>query len=137
MPLNLYLHNTTTAQYIKDTLQQTYPLKTTDLSQDCTDIIKIKGIITYQDNNTPLAGTLITLLNPDTTKTNLTALTNINGEYSIIVPRNSVLEISYIGCDKQVLTAKELKTNSNITLNDSQTLLGEIKVIKKITAPTH
>lgn len=121
----------------KDTLQQTYPLKTTDLSQDCTDIIKIKGIITYQDNNTPLAGTLITLLNPDTTKTNLTALTNINGEYSIIVPRNSVLEISYIGCDKQVLTAKELKTNSNITLNDSQTLLGEIKVIKKTTAPTH
>lgn len=93
----------------KDTLQQTYPLKTTDLSQGCTDIIKIKGIITYQDNNTPLAGTLITLLNPDTSKTNLTALTNINGEYSIIVPRNSVLEISYIGCDKQVLTAKELK----------------------------
>ena len=113
-----------------DIRQQDSCIKTVDLSQGCNDTVNIKGVITTTDN-TPLACTPIIVLNPDSTSTRLTTYTNANGEYSIIVPRQSLLEISYIGLDKQILSATELKNNSHVILDDTQSLPGETVVVTK------
>lgn len=88
-------------------------------------------MVAYAKDGFPLASAIITVLNPDSTRTKLMTLTNLKGEYSIIIPRNSLLEISYIGLNEQVLSATELKTNSHVLLDESETLQGEIVVIKK------
>lgn len=115
-----------------DKMQQQFSCtKTVDLSQGCKDTVNIKGMVAYAKDGFPLASAIITVLNPDSTRTKLMTLTNLKGEYSIIIPRNSLLEISYIGLNEQVLSATELKTNSHVLLDDSETLQGEIVVIKK------
>ena len=107
---------------------QSDTLKTVDLSHGSTDTVKITGIVLYEDNK-PLTGAMINIINYKNEKTH-GALTNINGEFSIIVPRNSEIEFEYIGCKNKTLKTNELQENSKVILEqDSQGLQGEIIVI--------
>ena len=80
----------------------------------------VKGTVTDQ-NGEPVVGATVKVKGAKSG-----TVTNLNGEYTLSVPANSSLEISYVG-----LTPQEVKVTGstmNITLDDSATALDEVVV---------
>lgn len=85
------------------------------------DIIEAKGTV-YDINGEVLPGVTVRQ-----TGSNNVVVTDIDGLYSIKVPKGSVIEFSYIGKDPQKITVRESKTY-DVTLYDNETMLDEVMV---------
>lgn len=66
-------------------------------------------------------------VNVSVSGSNTGTITDLNGYFSLLVPENAVLEISYIGYTTQVVTAIEGKT-LNIILKEDNKVLDEVVV---------
>ncbi|MDE7474431.1 MAG: SusC/RagA family TonB-linked outer membrane protein [Duncaniella sp.] len=80
-----------------------------------------KGLVTDVDGE-PLPGATVA----QEGSTNAVA-TNVDGEYSITVPRGSRLVVSYIGKNSETVTVNESKTY-NVVLYDNETMLDEVMI---------
>lgn len=83
---------------------------------------RITGVITDERNQTVIGANVI--VNGSTTGT----ITDVNGFYSIEVPENAQLKISYIGYETKIIDVKG-KATLNIALNPSMKALEEVVVV--------
>ncbi len=84
--------------------------------------VSISGQVTGAEDGAPLPG--VTIIQQGTTNG---TVTDMDGNYSISVPQNSVLVFSFIGMETQEVTAAQTAT-INITLNPETTGLNEVVV---------
>lgn len=85
--------------------------------------IAIRGIVKSAAENEPLIGVSV-LMKGATIGT----MTDINGEFSLSVPSDAVLRISYIGYESQEFPIGN-KTFFNITLSEDSEMMDEIVVV--------
>ena len=81
----------------------------------------VKGTVTDQ-NGEPVVGATVKVKGAKSG-----TVTNLNGEYTLSVPANSSLEISYVGYKSQEVKVGS-GANYNIILDDSSTALDEVVV---------
>lgn len=95
--------------------------------RDSTTFIQFKGRVTDSQQKKELSFATIALIG-----TNISTVTNSEGEFSIKVPNNKQdgqLMLSYIGYKNKVISLKELKPENNtITLDPYNIALGEVIV---------
>src|SRR5690554_7014683 len=84
--------------------------------------ITVKGVVS--DAMEPLAG--VSIIEKGTL--NGTS-TDIDGQFSLTVDENAVLEISFIGFDTQLVTVEANRTEYNITLVEDNVWLNELVVV--------
>lgn len=72
-------------------------------------------------NGDPIIGATVKVKN-----SNIAALTDINGEFSIDAPAGAVLEITYLGCEKVELKAG---VKMNVTMKEETNTLNELVVV--------
>lgn len=87
--------------------------------------IRVHGTVTDKSEGTPLIGASIMI--PGTT---VGSITDENGKFSLEVPANSMLEISYIGYTTVTVRAAQ---TLNITLQEDQDFLNEVVVTGYMT----
>lgn len=80
----------------------------------------VSGVI-YDETKTPLIGANVVVKGTD-----VVAVTNIDGEYSIKVPADGVLEISYVGYGKKEIA---VEGRSNIDIDMQPIVLEEVVVV--------
>lgn len=85
------------------------------------ETVTAKGTVADIDGE-PLPGVTVTQ-----TGTQNIVVTNLDGEYTISVPKGSVIEFTYIGKDPSKVTVTESRTY-DITLYDNETMLDEVMV---------
>jgi TonB-linked SusC/RagA family outer membrane protein len=83
---------------------------------------KITGTITDTNGETIIGASIIVK------GTALGITTDVNGKFSLNVPENAVLQVSYIGYESQEITVGK-QTNINITLTDGAAALDEVVVV--------
>lgn len=83
---------------------------------------KVSGVI-LDENNDPLIGASIMLSGTD-----IGAVTDINGQFSIEVPKNSQLKVSYVGYETQIVEVAD-KTNITLSLVPSLKSLDDVVVV--------
>ncbi len=93
------------------------------LSVETNATVTITGKVTDHANGQTLPGVTIKVKG-----STLGTVTDINGNFSLQVPENSVLIISYVGYDSAEVPVKE-KANLNISLQVSAKNLNEVVVI--------
>ncbi|MEF9931721.1 MAG: carboxypeptidase-like regulatory domain-containing protein, partial [Bacteroidales bacterium] len=85
-------------------------------------IITVSGTVTDATDGSPLPGATVTQKN-----TKHTAITNVDGKYTIKVPENSVIVVQFLG-----MIEKEVNVGNsavlNIILNPDSEMLGEVVV---------
>ena len=84
---------------------------------------KISGKVFSEDNAAPLAGVSIIVKG----KNNMTQ-TNANGEFSLQVVNNDVLQVKYVGYASEEIAVAG-KTELNISLKPAPSKLDEVVVI--------
>ena len=89
--------------------------------------IPVKGVVTDAKSNEPLIG--VTVLEKGT---NNGSVTNFNGEFTLTVPSNSTLVISYIGYQSQ--NVKVTGSTVNVALAEDTKQLDEVVVLGYGTA---
>lgn len=97
------------------------PLKN-QVQQEPQQNVKISGTV-IDDEGLPVIGANIFVLG-----TNTGTVTDINGEYSISVPKNSTLHISYIGYMEQRVQITN-QTKVDIQLQQDNAMLDELVVV--------
>ncbi|OJU52940.1 MAG: hypothetical protein BGN96_10035, partial [Bacteroidales bacterium 45-6] len=85
--------------------------------------ITVRGTV-KDENGEPVIGATITPVNGKGVGT----VTDLNGQFSMDVPENSVLKVSFIGYLTQEVKALS-KKNLNITLKDNAKIIDEVVVI--------
>ena len=63
-------------------------------------------------------------------------ISDIDGYFAVKVPRETNLKISYIGCEKKIIKAKDLLENNNRTIvlkDDESVMQGEMPIAGGIT----
>ena len=103
-----------------------------DLSEGAEDAIVVRARLIFDDNKEPIPGALVFL--QGTTKG---TISDIDGYFAVKVPRETNLKISYIGCEKKIVKAKDLLENNNRTIvlkDDESVMQGEVVVVGGITS---
>lgn len=85
--------------------------------------IKISGTITSADTNEPLIGATVVV-----NGNNKATATDLDGKFSLNVPKNSTLVATYIGYEKQIISVGNV-TKLNIKLLPKSSFLNEVAVI--------
>jgi len=85
--------------------------------------IKVTGVVSDEKGD-PVIGVAVRLKN----NTQVGAITDANGYYSITVPDNGVLIFSFIGYETQEIPVRA-KRNINVTLKETSKTLDEVVVI--------
>ena len=101
-----------------------------DLSEGAEDAIVVRARLIFDDDREPIPGASIIL--QGTTKG---TISDIDGYFAVKVPRETNLKISYIGCEKKIVKAKDLLENNNRTIvlkDDRSVMQGEAIVTGKI-----
>lgn len=101
-----------------------------DLSDGAKDAIVVRARLIFDDDKEPIPGASIIL--QGTTKG---TISDIDGYFAVKVPRETKLKISYIGCKKKIVKAKDLLKNKNRTIvlkDDRNVMQGEAIVTGKI-----
>ena len=101
-----------------------------DLSDGAKDAIVVRARLIFDDDKEPIPGASIIL--QGTTKG---TISDIDGYFAVKVPRETKLKISYIGCKKKIVKAKDLLKNKNRTIvlkDDRNFMQGEAIVTGKI-----
>ena len=81
-----------------------------DLSEGAEDAIVVRARLIFDDKE-PIPGASVFL--QGTTKG---TISDIDGYFAVKVPRETKLKISYIGCKKKIVKAKDLLKNKNRTI---------------------
>lgn len=100
-----------------------------DLSEGAEDAIVVRARLIFDDRE-PIPGASVFL--QGTTKG---TISDIDGYFAVKVPRETKLKISYIGCKKKIVKAKDLLKNKNRTIvlkDDRNVMQGEAIVTGKI-----
>ena len=101
-----------------------------DLSEGAEDAIVVRARLIFDDDKEPIPGAIVIL--QGTTKG---TISDIDGYFAVKVPRETNLKISYIGCEKKIIKAKDLLENNNRTIvlkDDRSVMQGEAIVTGKI-----
>lgn len=101
-----------------------------DLSEGAEDAIVVRARLIFDDDKEPIPGASVIL--QGTTKG---TISDIDGYFAVKVPRETNLRISYIGCEKKIVKAKDLLENNNRTIvlkDDRSVMQGEAIVTGKI-----
>ena len=101
-----------------------------DLSEGAEDAIVVRARLIFDDDKEPIPGAIVIL--QGTTKG---TISDIDGYFAVKVPRETNLKISYIGCEKKIVKAKDLLENNNRTIvlkDDRSVMQGEAIVTGKI-----
>ena len=90
-----------------------------DLSEGAEDAIVVRARLIFDDRE-PIPGASVFL--QGTTKG---TISDIDGYFAVKVPRETKLKISYIGCKKKIVKAKDLLENNNrtIVLKDDESVI--------------
>ena len=102
-----------------------------DLSDGAKDAIVVRARLIFDDNKEPIPGAIVIL--QGTTKG---TISDIDGYFAVKVPRETNLKISYIGCEKKIVKAKDLLENNNRTIvlkDDESVMQGEMPIAGGIT----
>lgn len=120
--LNQLLMGTNLSFEIKNNKLYLVEKKSDEYKETHSNSKKITGLVT-EENGDPIIGATVVIsgLNRGTT-------TNINGEYTIDVPKSSVLVFSYIGFKKQEIVVENQKI-LNVKLISESKILQEIVVV--------
>lgn len=113
----LFLHTELTYKALDNHLVVVIPREEADRRD-----ITVKGVVT-DEKGTPLTGVSVRVKG-----TNNGTLTGNDGSYSLIVPDNAVLQISYIGYETQEIAVNG-QTTLNVHLKVSASKLNEVVVI--------
>lgn len=84
----------------------------------------ISGIVVSEDDNEPLIG--VNVVQQGTTNG---VVTDLDGKFTLTVPDGSVLQISYIGYQEQLLTVNPEVSIYHVTLKEDSQALDEVVVI--------
>jgi len=90
------------------------------------NVQEFKGQIIDKNTNTPLALADIIITN-----SNISTISNSDGEYLIKVPNdllNENLIVTYLGYQKSEIPLQQLKTNPTIQLNQAATVLAQVDI---------
>ena len=101
-----------------------------DLSEGAEDAIVVRARLIFDDKE-PIPGASVIL--QGTTKG---TISDIDGYFAVKVPRETNLKISYIGCEKKIVKAKDLLENNNRTIvlkDDESVIQGEMAAVGGIT----
>ena len=101
-----------------------------DLSEGAEDAIVVRARLIFEDRE-PIVGASVIL--QGTTKG---TISDIDGYFAVKVPRETNLKISYIGCEKKIVKAKDLLENNNRTIvlkDDESVIQGEMAIAGGIT----
>ena len=103
-----------------------------DLSEGAEDAIVVRARLIFDDNKEPIPGALVFL--QGTTKG---TISDIDGYFAVKVPRETNLKISYIGCEKKIVKAKDLLENNNrtIVLKDDESAIECEAIVTGKIAP--
>ena len=87
-------------------------VKVVDLSDSCASPVVVRGMVIDSEDNKPLVGASI-LIDGTTKET----VTNVDGQFALKVPSDTLLVISYIGCkDKKVRVSSLLSSDNNVIM---------------------
>ena len=98
------------------------PLRTTERAVQQSDNVQLGGKVT-DENGEPIIGASVAVPN-----TGIGTITDINGNYLLIIPRGSLLRFSYIGYVNQEFTITN-QSVLNIQLREDIASLDELVVI--------
>lgn len=101
-----------------------------DLSEGAEDAIVVRARLIFDDDKEPIPGASVILQG-----TAKGTVSNIDGYFAVKVPRETKLKISYIGCKKKIVKAKDLLKNNNRTIvlkDDRNVMQGKAIVTGKI-----
>ena len=101
-----------------------------DLSEGAEDAIVVRARLIFDDDKEPIPGASVILQG-----TAKGTVSNIDGYFAVKVPRKAKLRLSYIGCKKKIVKAKDLLEDNNriIVLKDDRSVMqGEAIVTGKI-----
>ena len=102
-----------------------------DLSEGAEDAIVVRARLIFDDRE-PIPGASVILQG-----TAKGTVSNIDGYFAVKVPRKAKLRLSYIGCEKKIVKAKDLLENNNRTIvlkDDESVMQGEVVVVGGITS---
>ena len=111
---------TAAAQAVKPDSTANHPVQTTkkgdvkvvDLSDGCASPVIVRGMVMDSEDNKPLVGASI-LIDGTTKET----VTNVDGQFALKVPSDTLLVISYIGCkEKKVRVSSLLSSDYNVIM---------------------
>ena len=102
-----------------------------DLSEGVEDAIVVRARLIFEDRE-PIVGASVIL--QGTTKG---TISDIDGYFAVKVPRETKLKISYIGCKKKIVKAKDLLENNNrtIVLKDDRNFMQDEAIVTGKIAP--
>ena len=87
-------------------------VKVVDLSDGCASPVIVRGMVMDSEDNKPLVGASI-LIDGTTKET----VTNVDGQFALKVPSDTLLVISYIGCkEKKVRVSSLLSSDYNVIM---------------------
>jgi TonB family protein len=90
----------------------------------------IKGKVIADGDKEPIPGATVTVLGTD-----ISVLTDENGEFSITLPSNqNMLALSSIGYENQILKLKNTDTSAKVLLKPATQALAEVVITKPTTA---
>ena len=96
------------------------PIKVVHLSDSCASPVVVRGMVMDSEDNKPLVGASI-LIDGTTKET----VTNVDGQFALKVPSDTLLVISYIGCkDKKVRVSSLLHSDNNVIILEVSELSG-------------
>ena len=103
-----------------------------DLSEGAEDAIVVRARLIFDEDKEPIIGASIIL--QGTTKG---TISDIDGYFAVKVPRETNLKISYIGCEKKIVKAKDLLENNNrtIVLKDDESVIECEAIVTGKIAP--
>ena len=103
-----------------------------DLSEGAEDAIVVRARLIFDDNKEPIPGAIVIL--QGTTKG---TISDIDGYFAVKVPRETNLKISYIGCEKKIVKAKDLLEDNNriIVLKDDESAIECEAIVTGKIAP--
>ena len=93
--------------------------------------IRVSGVVTDKEDNSTLIG-----VNVVTKGTRIGTSTDLDGHFSLEVPRGTVLEITYIGFLKKEVRVDQARNDLVIELQNSNQTIGEVTVMARRQANT-
>lgn len=87
--------------------------------------ISVKGVVVDKMTSEPIIGASIFVVGNTSTGT----ISDIDGKFTLVVPKNSTLSISYIGYVAQQVKATRENESFNIQLREDSKLLDEVVIV--------
>ena len=124
---------TAAAQAVNPDSMANHPVQTTkegdvkvvDLSDGCASPVVVRGVVMDSEDNKPLVGASI-LIDGTTKET----VTNVDGQFALKVPSDTLLVISSIGYNsKKVRVSSLLSSDNNVIMLEKLVLKGAFAVV--------